>query len=170
MADRVPSDLSTILQAMQQKLVNDGLFASTMCWLSLIDQLSPEQFPSSGGKTFALICPKAMLMVDAPFTGGGNLTMAMEGTVSLIIYSQLNLDQPLRANDLLTKKTLGLLALMKGCINSWSQFDPLREDDNRIMREPLRLNQTGTLSIVPPGWGRYPSDWRVSFTQEISYP
>jgi len=168
---RVPSDLTTILLALQNKLITDGIFRDTACWLSLTPELGQDQLGKMPAESVALIYPMAMPIEQPVVTGGGNETMLVdEGAVQLILYSRIVLDQTLRSTDLLTKPTIGLLSLLKCCIASWSMFDPTREDGNLILSEPLRPRQIDAPSLTPAGWGRLSSTWRLSFTQEISCP
>src|SRR5436305_1593194 len=125
---RIPTDLSTILIAVRDKLISDDLFPSTAVWLSL----SPNLLQNPPSDDFAVLMPGTQRVIQGEVVGGGRDLTGMEGEVSLTIWDRLALDQVPRADDFLTH-SLGILGKMKCVINSLQLCDPVDASSNPIL-------------------------------------
>lgn len=160
---RVNTDIATILEAVQQKVIDDGIFDAV--YISL--QPQPLKYPPSD--QYVIITPGRQPLDQGSTAGGGRDYNFVKGDLVLTIWSRLILDEVPRDNSYLTNVSLGALRKLKCCINSFQMFDPTNLNEDYILGEPMRFKaievpeKTGI-----PGWGYCAGVWEMNYTLDLS--
>lgn len=155
--------LATVLQTVQNKLIDDELFADNSCFLSLAPDAS--LYPPSDH--FCAIAPGRQV-ADAPLVVG--VGFAFVGQITVAIWNRLALDQVPRADSYLTDASLGLLNKLQDVLTSLQMFMP-QDSNGLLLTEPMRLldidvpRKTGL-----PDWGVVVSNWEVKYLNDLSSP
>lgn len=165
----IPTDLSTILRTFRDKLIDDGVFTDSTCWLSA----TPDVLKYPPSDRFIVVSPGDQNFEQPIIAGTGNRALAVDGTVNLTFRSRLNLDELPRSDVYLTDDSLGLLPGINCIIASLSMYMPKDSEGNSIFSEPAR-----PVRIYPPelergneqGWGKVQLSWEVRWNQQVTCP
>lgn len=165
MAIRVPSILTDILVAIRNKLVTDGLFTPSTCFLSL----TPDILKAPPNDQLCVLTPTEFRVDQPCVVGGGNDLMFWLGEFMVTLWVRLATDRQMQDTLWITDRTLGALKLHDKLFESLQLYDPTNPAGNFYMGEPMRLLRVNTgLKTNLPGWGMITSHWELHFTQNLT--
>lgn len=158
--------LDTILSAVKDRLVDEGLFPAEYVFLSLVE----EQGLPPGTDRYAVLVPGAQRPDAGAVAGGGNRTFLLNGELDVILWARLSLDPVHRADSYLTHATLGALGTLRAIVKALQLFDPQDGNGDYLLTEPMRLASTGwrTHPRRPQsGWGSISATWSFQYLADV---
>jgi hypothetical protein len=165
----IKTDISAIMEAVRDSLVNEGIYLPNTCFLSIKPNPGALVFPASD--SLCVISQGAATIDQGEVEGGGNYNFSFIGTVAIAAYVRLALDQPPQDNSFLTDATLGLNAKLQKIYQTLQMAFLVNADDEDLLQEPMRLlSVSEPQEIRNPGWGYVTTSWEVKYRQTIDDP
>lgn len=164
----ISTNLQTLLTFMRNKLVSDGVFDTSLCYLGLY----PQHLDSETADIFCVITPGRQVAEQPQLTGEGNYMLFFEdGEVIISIWARLNLDAGDRGDAYLTDPSLGILPKVELVYQSLNMYQPAT-GPNQLVAEPIRLLSIDKFERITevPGWGRGVMTWSISWQAQINVP
>lgn len=163
--------IDTLSEKVKAKLVADQIFAAPLVYLSL-DEDMPENHPSD---QFAVIVlgPQAPIM---PIIRGADKieSTPFVGQIAVIVFSRLAVDQSERSDQWLNHATLGAAQKLRLVIASLQLYDPVNDDDDFLLIEPMRMAAAGInfpkRPRVQPGWGSTTVVFEIKYQADMALP
>src|SRR5579884_2855511 len=145
------TDLATILAAARDKLVADGVFAASACFLTL----NPDDLRFPPSDQFAAVCPGPQRINTGVYVGGGRDIVVVEGQLTVSLWCRLALDQQPRDDSYLTDATLGALRRWRCVVNSLLLYQPLDGGGNQLLPKGFKWEGLDSYSrdYQGVGWG-----------------
>ena len=161
MPNRVNSDLSQILQAVQAKLLADNVFNNVYISLNPIQLQTPDD-------KFAVIVPGPQVFHQPGQTGGGRSLVEIDGKVQVIVWARLALDCP-RRHAMAYQRQSRCLGTAEMRYQQSDNLNPTNQGGDYILGEPMRcLDVNVPQKTNLPGWGYVTSTWQIFYTQDLS--
>jgi hypothetical protein len=167
MASPIASDIGTILVAMREKLVADGIFTYPCCFVTILPDSALTLPP---GDHIAVIRPARQYVRQSVVDGAGNNFLWMDGEFTVALWNRLDLDPTGEghADDYITDTALGFTKLITCITNSLSQLALQDSNSNYVIIEPARLNGFDFVpTIGPEGRGVCNTTWQLSWQSRI---
>lgn len=162
---RVNSKLLTILPLLQTQLASVTGLATDYVYLSLEES---EEFEFPGNDFLLVLTPRRFSLDQGVFVGGGVVTPKFDGTLDVTLWARYGVDQPYRADKLLTDVTLGILAKWDLVLKALLGFDPT-VSTNQVLVEPMRaINWEVQPRKGKPGWAKIASSWELKWNQDVT--
>jgi hypothetical protein len=165
----VPTDLSTILLAIQNKLVaTDLLFPLEHAIITLAIDESLDRDPPTD--SFVVFGQTNAPIDQALVMGGGDLSMGTNANISMRFWNRYEAGWFLSDAQALTDSTLGLLANWRKILKSLQLFSPVDSmSGNCILEEPMRfLNWMVEPRRAQSPWLVIRSVIEAKFVQDLS--
>jgi hypothetical protein len=150
--------ITNALLAIPQKLVTDGIFSDSECFLSL----EPHKIEYMGG-IYCAITPGAISIDQGFVEGAGIYGGLITMHVDIRLWAQNALDDSTRDTLALTQNTLGIYSRLSALIDSLQMFAHCQEDGIGNFAEPMRLLDIAKAArdVTRPEWLYIDSAWEV---------
>lgn len=150
--------INNVLTAIQDKLVTDGIFSESECFLSL----EPFKIEYLGG-VYCAITPGSINIDQGFVEGAGIYGGLITMKINIRLWSQNALDDSSRDTLALTQNTLGIYSRLSALINSLQMFAYCGESGIGNFAEPMRLLDIdkATRDTTRPEWLYIDSSWEV---------
>jgi hypothetical protein len=165
----IPSDIGTILRAVQSQIIASGLFPRKRCAITL----TPEPLPYAGGPQ-CLIIPGRGNVDQANLTGGGRYTNTVDAEFEIHVIAEQSLDHAQQDTRRLTDATTGvyakILALTDVLLLTW----PTDASGNLLTVEPIRDGGYGVPRLYNGGgkkswsWSGTPQYWQFKYLRAVT--
>lgn len=136
---------------------------STRCFMSLASDDEIARTPCDD--RFVVVRPKQFPEDSGMQAGGGTATQQFDGTLDVIIWNRLDVDQATRSDKWITHSTLGTAVLISLVTRALSQYWPLDSSNNAYFIQPMRLLAPGWVFPTKKvgDWGQVTSSWSLVF-------
>ena len=173
--NRVPSDLSPLLLAVQSQLqtwtpgtpASSPILQAERVYISLADDDDWTSWPADD--QFIVIAPSRYAADQADFAGGGTDLLTWDGVLAVAFWNRLSVDMANTDQKFLTDATLGILAQWKHIQTALSMFDPVDANGNGLLEQPMRPI---AFEVRPrkrkSEWGKLASWWGIKWQQDLS--
>lgn len=156
--------MSGILVAVRDKLINDGLFPASACYISLTPDVN--LYPPTD--QFAVVSPGTQTPDPGVVMGGGNITMLFVGEVIVTLWSRLATDEIQRDETYLTDASLGAVAAITCMLTSLQLYMPENQDGSWMLSEPMRLTAMDAPERVQNvQWGKTSMLFEMQWLQRL---
>jgi hypothetical protein len=155
---------SSILIAIRDKLVSDGVFGFPCCYIVAGPALALPPCDH-----IAQIAPGPNNVRQITVDGAGNEVLWLDGSARITLWNRLALDQTTHCDDALTDSVLGLTRYLTCTVNSLSQYFPTDPNGNPLVTEPIRFVQMDFgKSKDQAGWTN--ADMVFEFSYRYQFP
>lgn len=161
-----PTDLIELLTVIEAKIVAVTAINAKFVFATLLSDVEIVKTPPAN-LFVTLRLGNFVGMRDIVRGGQGP---AYDGTLGIQMWTRLDTDQTMRAEDFL-KSASGILAQWLKLLGGLQLFAPLRVSDptKALLMEPMRNNPGFSFpDKKPPGWGRLDSSWSIKFVYRLS--
>lgn len=164
-----PTDLTSILLAAKQRLIDASVFGTNAVYLGLSPEIQiPFPMPA---QQFAVLVPSTQSADQPVVTGGGNAALFLDGLLDCYLYSRLQTDEIPRSDNWLTDQTLGALTTLRQIVNAFQLWSPVDTNNHMLVYTPFKLQtieQGRRIMASPkmpeaPGWGSMVSRWKFKW-------
>ncbi len=163
----VPTDVSTILQAIQAQIATtSALLPLERTYICIAPADSVERFPPAD--RWLTISPVRFEAIEGLVAGGGSMTFGLRGRCQIEVWNRLETDAPESDVDALTDPSNGILIFWNSVLAALQLFEPVNTAGQCILLEPMRLASFEIVPRIPQKpWLRIRSTWETKFNQSV---
>lgn len=145
------TDLSEILLAIRERLIDKKVFSPDQVYLSM--RMNPPVHVVAN--QYAIILPVIQNAIQAQATGHGRYATGMDARIDVYVRSRLALDQLHKDTQWLTNRTRGALRKVHEVLDALHLYLPMIDKDRAMLEEPMRIVFVGEPKkrYDNPEWG-----------------
>ena len=164
---RIAIPPARVLTTIKDKLIEDGVFNSTTCYLRIKKQQPIVEVP--GGDFECSIDFLSEVLDQGIAYGSGNDVLMMVTNVITTIRWINAQDEMSRSTSILTDANYGALRKFQYMMKSLELYDPIQDETDPIFSQPMRLVYKGEITKEEdaPQWLNFPLVWEVKYTMDI---
>lgn len=136
----------------------------------------PEEMEGQGGPAdqFVVLTGMAGRAIQPDVMGGGNSLLTFDGSLEVVLWNRLEVDQDYRDTAALSHATLGILVQWKQLLKASTGLQlyaplPVAGGGQCILVEPMRvLSFDLRARLSTAGWTKLVSRWEIKWVQDQS--
>lgn len=167
MPTRVTAQPHEVMQAVRQRILDKGLFSESLVFWTLEPRQSQQPPPSD---LYLSIVSEAHVPNKPCVDGGGNTTFWIDCRLTTVLWVRLWTDQAGRSDQLLMDRSFGGLVKQVEIVSALNLFDPVNNDGDWILCEPMRLAAGGWTprpAETVKGWTSIQAQWEAAYLMRL---
>lgn len=136
---------------------------TTRCFSTLASDEEIAEYPPDD--RFIVVRPKDFVPDTGMQAGAGTNAMRFDGTLQVMIWNRLYIDQASRDDQWIINSTLGVTPLMTNLVRALEMYFPVDSSGDYYLIQPMRMLSPGFVFPAKKidGWGRVESSWSLVF-------
>lgn len=164
----IPTDMATVLQAIQDRLV---------AWLEwpevrvIIDARTDRDHEMAGppqAEQYLRLQIKNRSLVQETVEARGRIQPFMKATISVVVRTRVNLDTVISDESALTVASRGHLPAEHLVWDALICFQPMDEEENWLVTEPIKPRGGNTPNKSPKDWMQSVIDFDITFPMDLT--